>query len=351
MKPRIIRSLAANDLRLHSRDIVSIMNMAGFVIFIAIYFIMPASVNESFEVGLYAPEMPGFLPDQMGNEGLKVKILDSEAHLKQAVAEKELPVGVMLPQALVNGSEITGKPIIKIYFSTDFPGEFKESFAVIIRELMYTMNGRQLNIEDNFKILGPDMTGKQVPLKKRMLPLFAVVILIMEILGLANLLTYEFENKTIFALLVTPVKMGHLYTAKTITGTGIAFIQVVLFMAVTGGLGRHALLVTITLFLGTLMVTGIAFLVASVSKDLMSVIAWGFIGIIALCIPAFAVILPGALSGWIKIFPTYYLVDTINRAVNYNTGWAGNWQNLLVILGFDLFFFLLGIKAFSRRIK
>jgi ABC-type multidrug transport system permease subunit len=51
------------------------------------------------------------------------------------------------------------------------------------------------------------------------------------------------------------------------------------------------------------------------------------------------------------MFPSYYLVDTLNRAVNYNAGLGDNWYNLLVLLAFDGLFILLGAKAIRRRIK
>jgi ABC-2 type transport system permease protein len=352
MNRKIIGALVTNDFFLHFRDVMGILNMIGLFVFIGLFFFLPASVNETFEVGLYSPGTSGVFPGEINNEALAVRTMNSEDALKKAIIKKELKIGLVLPGDLLMKEKTADRnPEIKVYFSTDFPGEFKESIVNIIRELAHMTAGRPLPVHTAPIVLGPDMAGKQIPMRNRMFPLFAVVILIMEILGLANLVTYEVENKTILALLVTPVKPADLFAAKMLTGTGMAFSQVILFMAVTGGLGSQTFIVIVTLFLGALMVTGLAFLIASAAKDFMSVIAWGFLAVFLLSIPPITVLIPGAISGWVKIFPSFYLVDTINRALNYNTGWSDNWYNLLIILAFDGLFILLGTKAIRRRIK
>jgi hypothetical protein len=52
-------------------------------------------------------------------------------------------------------------------------------------------------------------------------------------------------------------------------------------------------------------VTSLSFLVASLARDLMSVIAWGMLVMIVFIIPAFNAMLPGLASGWIKVIPSY----------------------------------------------
>jgi len=161
--------------------------------------------------------------------------------------------------------------------------------------------------------------------------MLAVLILMMEMLALANLLAEEAEQGTARALLVTPVTAVDLFVAKGITGTGLAFIQAVFFIAIAGGLGHQAALVLIALVLGAVFVTGIAFIVASVSRDFMSVLGWGMLAFIISTVPAFGVLFPGTVTGWVKVIPTYYLVNTVHRAANFNAGWADLWANLAIL--------------------
>ena len=82
----------------------------------------------------------------------------------------------------------------------------------------------------------------------------------------------------------------------------------------------------------------------------MSVIAWGTLLLLLLALPAFTIMIPGLESGIIAFIPSYYIVDTLHRAVNYNIGWAGNAKNLLYLTVAILFFVLLGIVTLTRKV-
>jgi ABC-type multidrug transport system permease subunit len=84
---------------------------------------------------------------------------------------------------------------------------------------------------------------------------------------------------------------------------------------------------------------------------MMSVMAWGIPVLVLLIIPAVSVLFPAALTGWIEVIPSYYLVDTVNRAANQGIGWGDVWVNLLVLTAFGLAFFWIGSVALVRRFR
>jgi len=200
-------------------------------------------------------------------------------------------------------------------------------------------------------VLGTDMAGAQVPQRDRMRSLFAVFILMAETFGLAALLSEEFERRTAWALLVTPVSVKDLFTAKGILGTFLAFSQAVLLLAVVGGLSAHPAIILLSLLLGSVLVTGIAFIMASLGRDFMSVTAWGVPVMVLLVVPAIGVMIPGALSGWIKVIPSYYLTDTIYRVSNYGAGWGDVWNNLAILAGINAVIVAVGIRALRRKLQ
>ena len=73
--------------------------------------------------------------------------------------------------------------------------------------------------------------------------------------------------------------------------------------------------------------------------------------LIVLVIPAFGIMFPGAVSGWIEIVPSYYLVDTVHQVANFDSGWGDVWRSLLILLGFDLVIVTIGIIALGRRTR
>jgi len=351
MSLRIIGALVAKDLSLFFRNrFFALITVLGLVAYMVIYFIMPSSVNESLEIGLYAPVMlPAF--EQMQGEGLEIEVVESEELLKEAVIEGQYVAGIALPADMMESFISGQKPIISVYFASDVPEEMKGAVVALIRELAYQQTGQALTIEVSEEILGTDMAGMQIPPRDRMRPLFAILLIMTETFGLANLISEEVERRTINALLVTPVSVKDLFAAKGITGVSLAFVQAVLFMVIVGGMSRQPLIILVVLLLGAVLVTGIGFLIAALSKDFMSVMAWGIVTLIPLFIPSFSIMFPGTATGWVKVIPSYYLVDTVHRVANFGAGWGDVWLNLLILLGFDLVLVWIGIIALGRRAR
>lgn len=349
MSWRIISALVSKDVALFFRNrFFAIVTVIGLIFYIVIYFIMPRAVDENLEIGLYAPvTLPTF--EQMQGEGLEIQVVESEEELKEGVIDGQYLAGIAIPADIIEKLMSGQKPKLSVYFASDLPEEIKDAVEAIIRELAYQQTGQPMTVEISEEILGQDMMGMQVPPRDRIRPLLAVMLLIFETYGLASLISEEVERRTFHALMVTPVTVRDFFAAKGITGISLAFGQAALFMAIVGGMNEQPLIIIATLLLGAVLVTGIGFIIASLSKDFMSVLAWGMVALIPLFIPSFGVLFPGAVTGWIKVIPSYYLVDTVHRTANFGAGWGDIWLNLLILIGFDLVFVWIGIMALRRK--
>jgi len=351
MNLRIIGALISKDFSLFFRNrFFALVTVLGIVAYIIIYFVMPSSVDESLKIGLYAPVIPPVF-EQLQEEGLEIEVVESDEALRQAVTEGQYVAGVVLPDDIMEKLMLGQKPQITLYFASDTPEEIKDAVGVMVRELVYLQIGQPLAIEVSEEILGPDMIGMQIPPRDRLRPLFAVFIIMVETLGLATLISEEVERRTIRALLVTPTTVRELFAAKGAIGVGLAFGQAVLFMAIVGGISSQPLIILTALLLGAVLATGIAFLISSLAKDMMSVMAWSIPALIILIIPSLGVLAPGTLTGWVEFIPSYYLVDTVHQVANFGAGWGDVWYNLLVLLGFNLVIVWIGITVLRRRFR
>ncbi|RKX77542.1 MAG: ABC transporter permease, partial [Spirochaetes bacterium] len=229
--------------------------------------------------------------------------------------------------------------------------EIKDAVVGIIRELGYRAAGKTLNIDAVEEVLGVDMGGTPLPPRERLRPLLAVMLIMIETMGLATLISAEIERRTIHALLVTQATVVDIFTSKGIAGISLAFGQAGLFMGIVGGLSRQPLVVLSALFLGAVLVIASGFIIGAVAKDMLSVLAWSLPVIIILLIPSLAIAFPGSVTGWVEVLPTYYLVDTVHRASNFGFGWGDVWWNLLILGGFDLVLICAGVFALGRRVK
>ncbi|MDT8304778.1 MAG: ABC transporter permease [Anaerolineae bacterium] len=348
----MIFALLRKDLGLYfSNRFFAFITVLGLVFYAGMYFVMPDELDETVEMAIYADELPPILDTEMEDSGIILREMVSAEALKAAVASGEQEVGVVLPEGFARNVAAGQQETVQIYFSSAFPEEFKELYATFFREIGFMLTGQPLTIDVEEQILGEDRAGEQIPYRDRMLPLFAVLILMMETMGLASLVSSEISGGTIEALLVTPLRVEGLFTAKAVFGVGLAFVQAAFLVAVTGALDEQPLLILLLLLLGSVLVTGVAFLIASVASDMMSVMGWGIVGVLVMSLPAFSVLVPGLTTEWVKVIPTYYLVDGVYRVVNHGAGWADMSQNLLALLLFSVVFLVLGIVVLRRRFQ
>ena len=111
MNWRVVKALVAKDMALFIRNrLFAVVSVLGIVAYVAIYFVMPSSVDETLEIGLVAPGLPPFSEQLHGEQGLSIATFDSEEALKDAVVSGQYPAGVVLPQdfqaRLVSGSRV-----------------------------------------------------------------------------------------------------------------------------------------------------------------------------------------------------------------------------------------------------
>ncbi|NLE76786.1 MAG: ABC transporter permease [Chloroflexi bacterium] len=345
-----IRTLVAKDLALYFKNrFFAFVTLLGLAVFIGVYFLLPRTVDEALTFGIYAPVMPPALALALEDEGVVLESQPSEDALKAAVAAGDFQAGIVLPADLTEQIAANARPQVRLYLASGLPEEFRGVYQMFVREVAFLVGGQPLAIETQEEVLGPDMVGQQIAPRRRMLPLLAVFTLFVEMLGLASLISSEVEAGTLRAILVTPVRLPDVFLSKGLVGVGLAFAQAVVLMAVTGGLAQQPLLVLAALFLGAVLVTGMAFLVSSVARDFMSVIGWGMLAFIVLAIPGLAVALPGLVSGWVRVVPSYYLVDTVHRVVNFGAGWGDVAVNLAALAAFSVGVVALGMAALQRR--
>jgi hypothetical protein len=90
------------------------------------------------------------------------------------------------------------------------------------------------------------------------------------------------------------------------------------------------------------MVTGLALLISSVSRDMLTVTAWSILAMFLLAIPSFNILMPGLTTQWIRVLPSYYLIDPVFRIINFDAGWSEVWRQLLVLLAISIALYGLG---------
>jgi ABC-2 type transport system permease protein len=339
-------TIVGKDMRqMLSNRFIAVIMVLGIIFYPVIYYLMPATVDETFKLGMYVTQGRKQIEKQLAREeGLQVTWADSERQLQKLVLDKDVQAGFSL-------STGPSEQRATLLVSSDTPKEVRDAGRTIGREIAYALLGYELPVEMNAEIIGKDMMGAQIPLRDRMKVLILVFVLVTEIFALANLLSDEVQRHTVEALLVTPVTVGEFLSAKAVTGVTIAFVE---GMAVAGLLGvftlRTFIPVTIFMLLASVFVTALAFLAGAVSRDFVTSIMWSMLAIIVLIVPGMSAAFPAGSYPLIQLFPVYHLVEPLSGMLNYDIAFSQYLPQVAYLIVFDAAILLAGFGVLRRRL-
>ena len=208
-------------------------------------------------------------------------------------------VGLSLPAELTAAAARGEQVELNAYYAPGVPAEAKQIFHDVLVLYANTVNPETLaslaRYNDTKVVLGNDMTGAPLSMRDRFAPLLLMMIVVIEVFGLATLLNRDIDNGTARALVTGPLRLHQFFVGKALMGLVLAFGQVLLLSAVMGILGTAPLLLLTTLLLGSLLMVGLGFFIAAISKDSTSVMGWTIVFIIPMVFPGFSVLLPRPL--------------------------------------------------------
>jgi len=234
------------------------------------------------------------------------------------------------------------------------PEEIRGAMQGFVRELAFLLAGKELPVEfpaEETIILGRDRLGDQISMRARMRPLIAFFIMMMETFALGSLISNEVLQRTVTALLVTPLRVGHFLLSKTIFGTILAMGQAVIVLALVGAFtAENWLLLLFIVLLGSFLFTAVAMLVGSAGKDFIGQLMFSLLFLIPLMIPAFAVLFPGSVAAWVKVLPSYPIVRLLYDVTVHQVLWADaltsiGYATLWVLVIYAVSFFVLKRKV------
>jgi ABC-2 type transport system permease protein len=108
--------------------------------------------------------------------------------------------------------------------------------------------------------------------------------------------------------------------------------------------------VVVALLLGSILVTGVGLLAGAFGRDFLGTLVVAVIFMIPLMIPAFGALFPGSTAAWVKVLPSYGLVDTVVRTTAYGEGWADAAGTLGLLAAWGAAAFTAGAVVLRRRV-
>jgi ABC-2 type transport system permease protein len=358
MPGHAVTAIIGKDLRLFLRDrFYLFITVLGLVFYVLVFWLLPATVEESIRIGLHLPGGEALLADGLEGEaeqGLEVVAFPTSRELEAAVlAGDEVLAGLDFPQDFLAATASGTPTTARVLLSGEAPAVLDDALSAVVAEVALAFAGREPPVvfpDVDELVLGVDRSGEYLSLQEQLRPLLLLVVLLVEMFALASLVATEIAQRTITAILATPARVRDVLAAKTLLGTTLAFSQAVLLAALTATLTEEPLLVIVALLLGAVLVTGFGLMAGAIGRDFITIVFWSVAFFVPLAIPAFAMLFPGTPALWIRALPTYGLAETLVRVTGYGEGWGEVWPELAMLLVWCVAAFLAGAAVLGRRV-
>ncbi len=327
------------------------------VAWVAVFWFLPDSVDETVRVGVSQTDLGALLP--VGGEtevaGFALVSFPGEEELRAAVEDGDdgIVAGIAFPPDFVASAAAGGNPRVVLYVPAGIPTEQQTMVEGVIGEAAYALAGipPPVNPITEAVVLGTDRVGDQISLRAQMRPLLLIMVLMVETFALSSLIAVEIQQRTVVAVLATPVRVVDFLAAKGIFGVGLAFFEVALLGLLIGAFAVNAPAITVILLLGAILVTGFGMIAGSYGRDFMGTLMVAMLFMIPLMIPAFGALFPGSSPAWIKVLPTYGLVDAVVRVSVDGESWSQIGPALLMLAAWGLAAFAAGAFILKRRVS
>jgi ABC-2 type transport system permease protein len=346
-----VATLFRQDLRGWVRERVFFaLSFAGVLVYAGISTLLPDTVDETLRLGVRLP--PGAPELVKAQPGLEVTRFHTTDALLAALRDgaQELLVGLDFADDAAERVLRGEAPRVDVHVGPRAPPAVAQAARVMVTELALAALGRPLPVtlpDPAQAVRGRDRIGQHASARAKMRPLAALLVLGLEMMSLASLLSRELQLRTVVAVLATPATPAEWILAKLGFGTLVALSQALLLLVLIGALAAAPFLLLGLVVLGALLFTGLGMLAGTWAKDFTGVLFGSFALLVPSIVPAFAVLLPGATSPVVKLLPTYPLAVALFQAssgasvpaVAPYAGWTAAWVLLL-----------LGVFALRRKV-
>lgn len=241
-------------------------------------------------------------------EGIDATTLDDADVLRRRVEAHDFDAGLVLPagfdQAVASGE----LPELVLYLSGESLASDRVVLAVTTIDLVRGISGEPAPVEVEVVSFGEN----SLELSVRLLPLIMIyAVALAGAMVPALSLVEEKENRTIDALLVSPVGVRDIMAAKALLGIILALATGVMTLAINGAFGGEYLAIVAALTVGAVMMAEVGVILGAWAPDTNTMFATFKAGGIFLFYPVVFFIWPD-LPSWIaRIGPTFYFLQPI----------------------------------------
>jgi ABC-2 type transport system permease protein len=281
-------------------------------------------------------------------EGIDLTLLNSVSELKQRVEGNDFDAGLVLKDGFDRAMHSGQKPLLEFYIGGESLASNRTILAVTTLDIVRKVEGKAPPVGVEIDTLGD---AEALSIFTRLVPgMVMFALLIAGVFVTAFGLVEERENKTLDAVLITPVKLSEVLTAKAGLGFILAVLMSYATLLLNGALGSQPAALLITLVVAGLMSVEFGLIYGTTSKDTKTLFTLMKTLNIFLFAPVIFYIFPDWPQWIAKIFPTYWLINPIFEIAIKNAGLADVGLDLGIATGICVLL-VIPVLALKRRMQ
>lgn len=294
-------------------------------------------------------------------EGIRIIIVSSVEELERMVVEARAVGGVALPPdydaALIAGQ----RPPIRLWVNEQLEIQAAQ-FIRLIEPALRALARQQPPARVETITVNGNLESNPRPgfdLQRFLLIMFLTVgMTTTAVMIPASMLVEEKEQRTLQAVLATRATYTDLVVGKGSAGLVYALLCGGIILILNGGLSGDVGLASLALALTSVFLVAVGLLLGALFDSLSALNTWSFVALLPLTLPG--VVVPAANLGlldlgaaaWaLRLIPTYYTVDAVQRAVSGVASLEAVGGDLLALSVSALLLFVATVMALRRREK
>jgi len=191
------------------------------------------------------------------------------------------------------------------------------------------------------------LSEEGLPLKVRLIPFLLILSAMIGGLIISSSLIEEREQKTLDAVLVTPMTPFEVIMSKSLYGLFLGLVLGIIILVLNNSLNSP--LVVLFLLFGTLFTVGLGLIAGVVMDNITDLIARMKIFQLFIQLPALIVLFP-QIPQWLgKLVPTYYFINPILEITQNGAVWADVWWQWAILVVCDILILLLASRVLKKR--
>jgi len=279
----------------------------------------------------------------------------SEQEVQQAVRDKATG-GLVIPPGFDAAVQAGEKPGLKVYLNNRQGGGALSAFQSLVDEQLWKLTGRDLPLADITILQAfPERAGLAAE-GFRMDRFTLVMLLVLAISGVGvfivpTLLVEEKERKTLKSLLVSPATPVEVAAGKALAGVVYSLAVVAVVMVLNRGWLGVWPVTLLAILLGTILMVLVGLVMGGLLGSIAQVNTWSSILLVALLLPSwFTVVpLPAPADAVVRLIPSFYLVDLLDRAASGAAPLSAIWVSLVVLAACAAAAFALVVWTLRRQ--